>query len=71
MRRLGHLFGWFVVVETLITIFGVTTAPLLAVLALDAAIGLVVARTLIEMRPRLRVALFAAKSGSGRRPSGL
>jgi hypothetical protein len=68
LRRLWRLFGWFVVVETLITIFGVTTAPLLAVLALDAAIGLVVARSLVEMRPGLRVTFLAARPGG--RPSG-
>lgn len=55
-------------VEALITIFGVTTAPLLAALALDAAIGLVVVRSLIEMRPGLRVAVSAGRHG--RRPSG-
>ena len=60
MRRLWRLFGWFVAVDLLITIFGVTTAPLLAVLALDAAIGLLVIRLCIEMGPRMRFALVAA-----------
>ena len=68
MRRLSHLFGWFVVVETLITIFGVTTAPLLVLLALDAAIGLIVLRSVIEMRAGLRVVFSAVRSGW--RPGG-
>ena len=67
LRRLWRLFGWFVVVETLITAFGVTTAPLLVLLALDTAIGLIVVRSLMEMRPGLRVA-FAVRSS--RQPSG-
>jgi len=68
LRRLWRLFGWLVVVEVLITIFGVTTAPLLAVLALDAAIGLIVVRSFVETRPGMRFAVFAARSGW--RPSG-
>ena len=68
MRQLLRLFGWCIVVETLIMIFGVTTAPLLMLLALDAAIGLIVARSLIEMRPGLRVAFSAVRTG--RRPGG-
>jgi len=67
LRRLWRLFGWFVVVEILITAFGVTTAPLLVLLSLDTAIGLIVVRNLMEMRPGLRVA-FAVRSS--RRPSG-
>ncbi|MBV9376977.1 MAG: hypothetical protein JO320_18310 [Alphaproteobacteria bacterium] len=63
LRRLLRLFGWCIVVETLIMIFGVTTAPLLMLLALDAAIGLIVVRSLIEMRPGLRVAFSAVRSG--------
>jgi hypothetical protein len=46
----------------------VTTALLLAVTALDAAIALVLVRSLIEMRPVLRGALSGARAG--RRPSG-
>ena len=39
MRRLGHLFGWFVVVDVLITAFGATTAPLLLFLVADTAVA--------------------------------
>lgn len=60
MRRLWRLFGWFIVVDLLITIFGATTAPLLVLLALDAAVGLLVIRICIETRPSLRFALSAA-----------
>lgn len=57
MRRLWRLFGWFVVVDALITVFGVSTAPLLLSIALDAAVGLLVIRSYLEMRPRFSVAL--------------
>jgi hypothetical protein len=60
LRRLWRLFGWFVVVDALITIFGVSTAPLLLSLALDAAVGLLVIRSCMEMRTRLSVAFVTA-----------
>lgn len=60
MRRLWRLFGWFVVVDALITVFGVTTAPLLLSIALDAAVGLLVIRSCMEMRARFSVALATA-----------
>ncbi|HEX3417785.1 MAG TPA: hypothetical protein VHT21_15480 [Stellaceae bacterium] len=60
MRRLWRLFGWFVVVDALITVFGVSTAPLLLSLALDAAVGLLVIRSCMEMRARLSVAFATA-----------
>ena len=64
MRRLWRLFGWFVVVDTLITVFGVSTAPLLLSMALDVAVGLLVIRSYMEMRARFSVA-FAAAAKSG------
>ena len=64
MRRLWRLFWWFVVVDALITIFGVITAPLLLSLALDAAVGLLVIRSCMEMRARF-FATFAAAARSG------
>ena len=64
MRRLWRLFWWFVVVDALITIFGVSTAPLLLSLALDAAVGLLVIRSYMEMRARFSVA-FAPAATSG------
>jgi hypothetical protein len=64
VRRLWRLFGWFVVVDALITVFGVSTAPLLLSLALDAAVGLLVIRSYMEVRARFSVALAtAATSG--------
>jgi hypothetical protein len=56
LRRLWHLLGWFVVVDALITIFGVTTAPLLLSLAADVAVGWLIICSCIE----IRAALFAA-----------
>ena len=64
MRRLWRLFGWFVVVDTLITVFGVSTAPLLLSMALDAAVGLLVIRSYREMKAGFSVALVTvAKPG--------
>ena len=64
MRRLWRLFGWFLVVDALITVFGVITAPLLLSLALDAAVGLLVIQSCMEVRARFSVALAtAAPSG--------
>ena len=60
MRRLWRLFGWFVVVDALITAFGVSTAPLLLSIALDAAVALFVIRSYMEMRARFSVALATA-----------
>ena len=64
MRRLWRLFGWFVVVDALITVFGVITAPLLLSLALDAAVGLLVIRSCMEMRARFFVAFARAAKSS-------
>ena len=60
MERLWRLFGWFVVVDALITVFGVSTAPLLLSIALDAAVGFLVIRSCMEMRARFSVALATA-----------
>jgi hypothetical protein len=60
LRRLWRLFGWFVVVDALITAFGVSTAPLLLLLTLDAAVGLLVLRSYMNLRPRFSVALALA-----------
>ena len=50
MRRLARLLGWFVVVGALITTFGVTTAPLLVLLAADAAVGVLLIRRCLALR---------------------
>ena len=64
MRRLWRLFGWFVVVDALITLFGVSTAPLLLSLALDAAVALLVIRSCMEMRARFFVAFARSAKSS-------
>ena len=64
MRRLWRLFGWFVVVDALITVFGVSTAPLLLSLALDAAVGLLVIRSYREMRAPFSVAFATAATSA-------
>ena len=47
-------------VDALITAFGVSTAPLLLSIALDAAVGLLVIRSCMEIRARFSVALATA-----------
>ena len=69
MRRFWRLFGWFVVVDALITLFGVSTAPLLLSLALDAAVALLVIRSCMEVRGRFFVA-FVTAARSGYRKGG-
>jgi hypothetical protein len=56
LRRLRRLLGWFIVVDALITIFGVTTAPLLLSLAADSVVGLLIIRSFMEMRAARLVA---------------
>jgi hypothetical protein len=67
LRRLWRLFGWLVVVNGLITVFGVTTAPLVLCLALDAVVGLLVVRSCMETPAASSVALAASDypEGSG------
>jgi hypothetical protein len=50
LRRVWRLLGWFVVIDALITIFGVTTAPLLLSLLADSVVGLLIIRSCMEMR---------------------
>ena len=69
MRQLCRLFGWFVVVDALITVFGLITAPLLLSLALDALVALLVIRSCMGMRGRFFVA-FARGARSGYREGG-
>jgi len=51
----GAFSNWFVAVEILMIMFGVTTAPLLLSLAADAAVARVVVRDLIDIRAPLPV----------------
>jgi hypothetical protein len=69
LRRLWRFFGWFVVVDALITVFGLITAPLLLSLALDAVVGLLLIRNCMEMHGRFFVA-FATAARSGYREGG-
>jgi uncharacterized membrane protein len=63
LRRLWRIVGWFVVINALITAFGVTTAPLLLLIALDIAAGLLVVRAYVEMRADLPATLRPAGPG--------
>jgi hypothetical protein len=56
LRRLWCFLGWFVVVDALITMFGVTTAPLLLAFAADTVVGWLIIRDCSEMRDALLVA---------------
>ena len=50
MRSVWCLLGWFVIVEVLITAFGVTIAPLLLALVADTAAAQLLVRSCMEMR---------------------
>jgi hypothetical protein len=50
LRRFGRGLGWFVVVEALITTFGLTTTPLLVLLAADAAVVVLLIRSCLAPR---------------------
>jgi len=50
LRRFAHPLGWFVVVNALITTSGVTAAPLLLLLAADAAVGVALIRSCLALR---------------------
>jgi hypothetical protein len=47
---LARLLGWFVVINALTTTFGVTTAPLVLLLAIDAAVGWLLVCGCLEQR---------------------
>jgi hypothetical protein len=50
LSRLWRLVVWFVVVDLLITMFGLMTGPLLLALAADAAVIVLLVRSLGENR---------------------
>ena len=60
MQLVWGLLVWFVSVEILMTIFGVTTAPVLLSLAADIIVGLMVVGDLID----IRTSVSADESGS-------
>ena len=49
MRDL-RFFAWFIVVDALITIFGVMSAPLLLILIADAIVGILIVRGCLALR---------------------
>jgi hypothetical protein len=53
LRRLCRLIAWFLVADALITMFGLTTAPLLLSLAADGIVGWLLVRSCIEIRATL------------------
>ena len=50
MRQLVRRLGWFVVIDALITTFGVTTAPLVLFLAVDIAVVWLLIRSCLAQR---------------------
>jgi hypothetical protein len=50
LRRLVRLLGWLVVINALIMTFGVATAPLVFLLAIDIAVGWLLVRSCLEQR---------------------
>jgi len=55
LRRLWSVLGWFVVVDALITMFGVTTAPLLLAFAAAIVVGWLIIRNCLQMQDALPV----------------
>jgi hypothetical protein len=49
--RVSRSLAWFVVVDALITMFGVITAPLLLVLTKDAIVWTLMIRDCLALRP--------------------
>jgi hypothetical protein len=45
-----RLLTWFIVVNALITIFGVMSAPLLLILIADAIVGILIVRDCLALR---------------------
>jgi hypothetical protein len=48
--RVSRLLTWFIVVDALITIFGVMSAPLLLILIADAIVGILIVRGCLALR---------------------
>jgi hypothetical protein len=56
LSRLAYVLAWFLVVDLLITMFGLMTAPLLLALAADAAVIVLLVRSIAEkQRPTGRL----------------
>jgi hypothetical protein len=49
--RVSRFLAWFVVVDALITMFGVMTAPLLLILIVDSIVGTLIIRDCLALRP--------------------
>jgi uncharacterized integral membrane protein len=48
--RVSRLLSWFIVMDALITIFGVMSAPLLLILIADAIVGILIVRDCLALR---------------------
>jgi hypothetical protein len=49
--RFWHFLAWFIIVDLLITMFGVMTAPLLLILAADTIVAVLIIREYLALRP--------------------
>jgi hypothetical protein len=49
--RFWHFLAWFIIVDLLITMFGVMTAPLLLTLAADTIVAVLIIRNCLALRP--------------------
>ena len=50
--RFVHFLAWFIVIDALITVFGLMTAPLLLIVGADTVVGLRILRDYLELRRR-------------------
>jgi hypothetical protein len=69
MASAWRLLVWFVAVETLITIFGVTTAPLLLAVAADTVVVFLIIRSCLDMRAAPVIELHAIAPNHHRKES--
>jgi hypothetical protein len=63
LRQLWRLLGWFLVVDTLITVFGLSITPLLVCLAADTFIVLLIIRSCVEIRAATLIPALRSANG--------
>jgi hypothetical protein len=70
VQGLWRLLGWSLVVNLLMIIFGVTTAPVLLSLAADGAIALLLLRRYMDMRTEIALQRVMVTTRKRRLPPG-
>jgi hypothetical protein len=63
LRQLWRLLGWFLVVDTVITVFGVSMTPLLLCAAADTFVVLLIIRSCMENRAATLIPALRSANG--------